>query len=127
MIDYDGNGFLMDFGIARMAASSEGLTQTGFAVGTPGYMSPEQGMGMDNIDHRADIYALGVMVFQMLTGQMPYSAETPLGIVMKHINEPVPSVRAVNPQLPELLDSGADAGNGQEAGRPLRHGDRLCR
>ncbi|HYO89362.1 MAG TPA: protein kinase, partial [Candidatus Limnocylindrales bacterium] len=104
MIDIDGNGFLMDFGIARLAASGEGLTQTGFAVGTPGYMSPEQGMGMDSIDHRADIYALGVMVYQMVTGQMPYSAETPLGIVMKHINEPVPSVRTVNPQLPELLD-----------------------
>ncbi|MFN8378328.1 MAG: protein kinase [Anaerolineae bacterium] len=105
MIDYDGNGFLMDFGIARLASSGEGLTQTGFAVGTPGYMAPEQGMGMDTIDHRADIYALGVMVYQMISGQMPYSAETPLGIVMKHINDPVPSVRTINPQLPELLDA----------------------
>lgn len=105
MIDYDGNGFLMDFGIARLSTSGEGLTQTGFAVGTPGYMAPEQGMGMDSIDHRADIYALGVMVFQMITGKMPYSAETPLGVVMKHINDPVPSARAINPQLPEVLDA----------------------
>jgi serine/threonine protein kinase/PKD repeat protein/uncharacterized protein YraI len=105
MIDQDGNAFLMDFGIARLAASSaEGLTQTGFAVGTPGYMAPEQGMGLDNIDLRADVYSLGVMTYQMITGRMPYSAETPLAIVMKHINDPVPSVRALNPDLPEALD-----------------------
>jgi serine/threonine protein kinase/uncharacterized protein YraI len=105
MIDQDGNAFLMDFGIARLAAStSEGLTQTGFAVGTPGYMAPEQGMGMDNIDQRADIYSLGVMVYQMIAGEMPYSAETPLAIVMKHINDPVPSIRRIKPELPELLD-----------------------
>lgn len=105
MIDPEGNAFLMDFGIARLAGGSEGLTQTGFAVGTPGYMAPEQGMGMDTIDHRADIYSLGVMVFQMVTGQMPYTAETPLAVVMKHINDPVPSVRHFDPTLPELLDT----------------------
>jgi serine/threonine protein kinase/uncharacterized protein YraI len=104
MIDPEGNAFLMDFGIARLTGSNEGLTQTGFAVGTPGYMAPEQGMGMANIDHRADIYALGVMVFQMVTGQMPYTAETPLAVVMKHINDPVPSVRHYDPVLPEILD-----------------------
>jgi len=105
MIDQDGNAFLMDFGIARLAASSsEGLTQTGFAVGTPGYMAPEQGMGLDNIDRRADIYSLGVMVYQMLTGEMPYKAETPLAIVMKHINDPVPSARLLNDNIPEGLD-----------------------
>jgi serine/threonine-protein kinase len=105
MIDQDGNAFLMDFGIARMAASSsEGLTQTGFAVGTPGYMAPEQGMGMDNIDLRADIYSLGVMVYQMLTSKMPYQAETPLAIVMKHINDPVPSIRQLDDAIPESLD-----------------------
>ncbi len=105
MVDQDGNAFLMDFGIARLAASSsEGLTQTGFAVGTPGYMAPEQGMGLDNIDRRADIYSLGVMVYQMLTGEMPYKAETPLAIVMKHINDPVPSARLLDDNIPEGLD-----------------------
>jgi serine/threonine-protein kinase len=106
MIDPDGNAFLMDFGIARLTAGSGagGLTQTGFAVGTPGYMSPEQGMGLDNIDSRADVYSLGVMVFQMVTGEMPFSAETPMGVVMQHINAPVPSVRRLNASLPEALD-----------------------
>ncbi len=105
MVDEDGHGFLMDFGIARLtASSSEGLTQTGFAVGTPGYMAPEQGMGLENIDFRADIYSLGVLVHQMLTGQMPYRATTPMAIVMKHINDPVPSVRETDPSIPEALD-----------------------
>src|SRR5690242_1372356 len=89
MIDSEGNAFLTDFGIARMAEMGSGLTQTGFAVGTPGYMSPEQGMGLDTVDGRADIYSLGVMLFQMLTGQMPYNAETPLGTIMKHLNDPI--------------------------------------
>lgn len=105
MVDEDGHGFLMDFGIARLtASSSEGLTQTGFAVGTPGYMAPEQGMGLENIDYRADIYSLGVLVHQMLTGQMPYRATTPMAIVMKHINDPVPSARETDPSIPENLD-----------------------
>src|SRR5690606_2359491 len=105
MIDQEGNAFLMDYGIAPFAGSGEGLTQTGFAVGTPGYMSPEQGMGMENIDRRADIYSLGVMVFQMVTGHMPYTAETPLAVVMKHINDPVPAASQFSPGVPDLLDT----------------------
>lgn len=82
MVDQDGLAFLTDFGIARLtSSSSDGLTQTGFAVGTPGYMAPEQGMGLETIDFRADIYSLGVLVHQMLTGQMPYRATTPMAVV----------------------------------------------
>ncbi|MDZ4763422.1 MAG: protein kinase [Chloroflexota bacterium] len=107
MIDQDGNAFLMDFGIARMTArpgGGEGLTQTGFAVGTPSYMSPEQGMGASDITPQADIYSLGVVVYQMATGELPYSAETPMAIVLRHINDPVPHARSVNPALPPALD-----------------------
>lgn len=107
MIDVDGNAFLTDFGIARSARRSESgleLTQTGFTVGTPGYMSPEQGMGQENIDHRTDIYALGAMVFHMITGRLPYDAETPMAVILKHINDPVPSIREVNPDLHVALD-----------------------
>lgn len=107
MFDRDSNVFLTDFGIARMMQTdvAPGLTQTGFTVGTPGYMSPEQGLGLETIDHRTDIYALGVMVFQMISGQLPYTAETPMGVVMKHINDPVPSLLTVDPTLPPQIDA----------------------
>jgi serine/threonine-protein kinase len=104
LIDQDGNAFLMDFGIARMTERSEGLTQTGFAVGTPSYMSPEQGMGEPNITPQADIYSLGVMVFQMASGQLPYTAETPMAIVLRHINDAVPKASAFNKALPPAFD-----------------------
>jgi len=104
LIDQDGNAFLMDFGIARMTERSEGLTQTGFAVGTPSYMSPEQGMGEPNITPQADIYSLGVMVFQMASGQLPFTAETPMGIVLRHIHDAVPKASAFNPRLPPAFD-----------------------
>ncbi len=100
MVDSDGNAFLTDFGIARIVeAAGEGLTGTGMAIGTPGYMAPEQGLGVP-IDHRADIYALGVMLFEMLTGKVPFSAETPMAVILKHINDPVPQIALVNPKLP---------------------------
>ncbi len=101
MVDQDGNAFLTDFGVARlMGKSDQSLTVTGFTVGTPGYMSPEQGVGADNIDHRTDIYALGVMLFEMVTGTMPFNADTPMAVIMQHINNPVPDVRQFNAELP---------------------------
>lgn len=107
MIDQDGNAFLTDFGIARLMESSEsthGLTQTGYAVGTPGYMSPEQGLG-EGVNGRTDIYAMGVMLFQLLTGKMPYNAETPMAVILKHIQDPIPSVVALKPELNEEIDA----------------------
>lgn len=106
MIDAEGNAYLTDFGIARFSESGSdmtGLTHTGLTVGTPGYMAPEQGLGQ-KIDERADIYALGVMLFQMATGKMPYSAETPMALVLKHIQAPIPSARSLNPSLPPEFD-----------------------
>ncbi len=103
LIDAEGNAFLTDFGVARMVESTEGLTASGVAVGTPGYMSPEQGMGI-HVDGRSDIYSLGVMLFEMLTGQPPFKAETPMGVVLKHINEPVPSACSLNSALPSTVD-----------------------
>ncbi|TAK14486.1 MAG: tetratricopeptide repeat protein [Anaerolineae bacterium] len=90
---------LTDFGLARMVGGSM-LTQSGMTVGTPAYMSPEQGSG-DPVDHRTDIYSLGVMLYEMVTGEVPYTAETPMAIVVKHIVDPLPMPRAKRPDLPE--------------------------
>lgn len=107
MIDRDGNAFVTDFGLARLTApmgDDAQITESGVVMGTPEYMAPEQALGMDNLDARVDIYALGVMLFQMLTGKMPFSAPSAMGILLMHAQEPIPSVRALNPDLPPDVD-----------------------
>jgi Tol biopolymer transport system component/tRNA A-37 threonylcarbamoyl transferase component Bud32 len=99
LFDDDGNPFISDFGIAKLAESGSSITGSG-VVGTPAYMSPEQAMGEESIDGRSDIYALGAILFQMLTSRHPYKADTPMGVVVKHITAPVPLVRDANPALP---------------------------
>ena len=86
MLDENGNAYLSDFGIARVLGSN----LTGSAIiGTPAYMSPEQANGI-SLDARSDIYSLGIVLFELVTGREPYQAETPMGLLLKHINEPVP-------------------------------------
>jgi serine/threonine protein kinase len=94
---------LTDFGLAKMTEASVKLTGSGVGVGTPAYMSPEQGQGLD-VDRRTDIYSLGIILFEMLTGQIPHNAETPLAIVLKRITEPLPLPRSINPQIPEAVE-----------------------
>ncbi len=94
---------LSDFGLAKMVERSIELTDTGVGMGTPAYMSPEQGMGK-KVDHRTDIYSLGIILFEMLTGQVPHKAETPIATVMKRINEPLPLPRSLNPNIPEAVE-----------------------
>ena len=91
--------YLSDFGLAKLIELPSEITGTGVGVGTPAYMSPEQAKG-EKIDHRTDIYALGIIVFEMLTGQVPHKAETPLATVMKRITDPLPSPRSLNPAIP---------------------------
>ncbi|MEM6529058.1 MAG: protein kinase, partial [Chloroflexota bacterium] len=93
---------LTDFGIARILTET-GLTQSGMAVGTPAYMSPEAALGQD-IDERADIYALGVMLYEMLTGNVPYSADTPLAVIMKHVNAPLPTREDFGEMIPAHVE-----------------------
>ncbi len=92
---------LSDFGLAFMIESPR-QTITGF-VGTPEYMSPEQGQGMA-VDSRTDVYSLGVVLYEMLTGRVPFTAKTPMAIVMKHISEPLPPPRSINPHIPESVE-----------------------
>jgi serine/threonine protein kinase len=92
---------LTDFGLARMVGGSF-MTQSGLTVGTPAYMSPEQGSG-GKIDHRTDIYSLGVMLYELVVGEVPYTAETPMAVVVKHIVDPLPMPRDKNPDVPERL------------------------
>jgi protein kinase-like protein len=99
LLDEAGNAYLSDFGIA--AALTAGGDEAG--IGSAAYMSPEQGRG-EAVDRRADLYALGVSLFEMLTGEKPYTAETPLGMIVRHINDPIPSARALNHNTPPPVD-----------------------
>jgi len=103
LIDASGNAFLTDFGIAKIVASSSNFTGTGAGIGTPAYMAPEQGMGKP-LDHRCDIYAMGVMLYEMVTGQVPFDAETPLAVMMMHVYNPLPLPRLARPDLPETIE-----------------------
>jgi formylglycine-generating enzyme required for sulfatase activity len=100
LIDRDRGGWslLSDFGLARMVEGTSHLTGSGVGVGTPQYMPPEQGQGL-RVDHRADIYSLGVILYEMATGQIPFDAETPLAVVLKHITDPLPLPSSVNPDV----------------------------
>ncbi len=116
LFDRGGEPYVSDFGIAKMT-QSQGVTVTGGAIiGTPAYMSPEQAQG-EKVDGRSDVYALGVILFEMLSGQQPYQATTPMAVVVKHITEPVPHILDVRKDLPtdvELIIEKAMAKNVDE-------------
>jgi tRNA A-37 threonylcarbamoyl transferase component Bud32 len=95
--------YLSDFGLAKMVEGSVQLTGSGVGIGTPAYMSPEQGQGLA-VDERTDVYSLGVILYEMLTGRVPYEAETPMAVVVKHITSPLPLPRTVNPAIPEAVE-----------------------
>ena len=97
-----GRVILSDFGIAKILTGPS-FTMTGATVGTPSYMSPEQSLGQPG-DHRSDIYSLGVVLFQLATGQLPYEADTPMAVMLKQVNEPLPLPRTLQPDLPEGIE-----------------------
>jgi serine/threonine protein kinase/tetratricopeptide (TPR) repeat protein len=103
---HEGEAIVTDFGIAKAvsAAGGESLTQTGMAVGTPAYMSPEQASGEREPDGRSDIYSLGCVVYEMLTGSAPFTGPTVQAIIMKRFTEPVPSVRATRSTVTAELE-----------------------
>lgn len=99
LFDSNDEAYLTDFGIARLTAATTSLTGSAI-LGTPAYMSPEQARGDPDIDGRSDIYSLGAILFEMLTGKQPYQSTTPMGVVLKHLTEPVPNLRDFYPDLP---------------------------
>ena len=103
LFDNNDDPFISDFGVAKFTEAAGGLTGSG-TIGTPAYMSPEQAQGTA-VDSRSDVYGLGVIIYQMLSGQQPYSADTPMGVVVKHITEPVPEILKVLPNLPPEIDT----------------------
>ena len=105
LFDNQGNAFLSDFGIVKITEAAESSSATGTLVlGTPAYMSPEQALGKP-LDRRTDIYALGSVLYEVLTGTPPYSGPTGMSIAMKHVVEAVPSLQTHRPDLPEEADA----------------------
>ncbi len=108
LLHADGRLVLADFGIARILQDDNipgsTLTGTGMFLGTPEYMAPEMARG-EPIDHRADIYELGIVLFQMLSGRVPYQGNAPLVIATKHLQEPLPSLHQINPAIPHIVDT----------------------
>ncbi|GAC1460481.1 MAG: hypothetical protein PVSMB2_20830 [Ktedonobacteraceae bacterium] len=103
----DGRLVLADFGIARImedTSGGSGLTSTGMIIGTPEYMAPEMVNG-EQVDYRADIYELGVVLFQMLSGHVPFRGTTPIVIITKHMQETLPSLHQLNPVIPAPVDA----------------------
>lgn len=104
LFDQYGDAFLADFGIVRLAEGSATLTEAGGTLGTPGYMSPEQIQG-NEVDGRSDIYALGVITYEMLTGKAPFAADSPAMVIVRQMTEEPPSARTLRPDLSEDTDS----------------------
>src|SRR5512147_3139017 len=104
LFDRRNNPYISDFGIAKLSQAQAGNVTGSAIIGTPAYMAPEQAQG-DEIDGRADIYALGIILYEMVTGRQPYEADTPMAVAIKHITDPVPHIRLTNPQLPEGMEA----------------------
>ena len=98
------NVYLTDFGLARIAEMGESTLSRDMMVGTPQYISPEQAKGVHNLDGRTDVYSLGVVLFELVTGRVPFSADTPYSVIHDHIFTPLPMPTAINPNVPEEVE-----------------------
>jgi len=104
LLSNDGQIYLADFGLARIAQSGESTMSSDSIMGTPQYISPEQAMGKKDLDARTDLYSFGVMLYEMVVGQVPFSADTPFAIIHDHIYTPLPMPRSVNPSVPQQVE-----------------------
>ena len=104
LFDSKNTPYISDFGIAKLSQSQASSVTGSAIIGTPAYMAPEQASG-ETVDGRSDIYALGIILFEMLTGRQPYEADTPMAIAIKHITDPVPRILEANPTLPMEVEN----------------------
>lgn len=100
----DGQIYLADFGLARIAQSGESTLSSDMIMGTPQYISPEQAMGVKELDERTDLYSFGVMLYEMVVGKVPFNADTPFSIIHDHIYSPLPLPRRVNPNVSDQVE-----------------------
>jgi serine/threonine-protein kinase len=120
--EYD-NAYISDFGIAKLVRATTKLTSSGI-IGTPTHMSPEQARG-EEVDGRSDVYSLGVILFEMLSGKIPFEATTPLGMALQHATYPVPHILEVNPNLPAGMEAVIEKVMAKERGERYTSGAEL--
>lgn len=104
LVAEDGQIYLADFGLARIAQLGESTLSGDMIIGTPQYISPEQAMGVKDLDERTDLYSFGVMLYELVVGKVPFNADTPFAIIHDHIYSPLPLPRKVNPSVPEQVE-----------------------
>ena len=124
LLNGDGNAKVTDFGIARSLDVAHGVTQTGTVLGTSDYIAPEQAQGRP-VGERTDVYSLGVVLYELLTGELPFAGDNFVAVAMQHINEPAPRVSARRPDVPPRLDAAIATGAREGSGRPVRAHGRL--
>lgn len=105
IIDSENIPYLADFGLARIAAAGESTMSADVLLGTPYYMSPEQAKGVKDLDHRSDLYSLGIVLYELVVGQVPFSSPTPLAVIQDHINTPLPRPSQINPDTPPQIEA----------------------
>lgn len=103
LLRLDGHAYLVDFGLAKAKVATDSLSQSGTMIGTPEYMAPEQSNNIN--DYRSDIYSLGIILYQMLTGHVPFTGDTPVAVTLKHLQTPPPAPRQLNSDIPQSIEN----------------------